>query len=142
MSTDWNFIVDNITHFYTNLYTKEVGWRPKLDGIEFSMIPQDEALWLERPFDEEEVGGVLKVFNGDKAPGLDGFPMAFFQQCWDIIQPDIMGVMQSFHTRGTFATSLNATFLTLIPKKAEAMEVKDFRPISLVGVCTRLLRKS
>ena len=24
-------------------------------------------------------------------------------------------------------------FLTLIPKKAEALEVKDFRPISLVG---------
>ena len=59
MSTDWNFIVDNITHFYTNLYTEEVGWRPKLDGIEFSMIPQDEALWLERPFDEKEVGGFL-----------------------------------------------------------------------------------
>jgi hypothetical protein len=24
-------------------------------------------------------------------------------------------------------------FLTLIPKKVEALEVKDFRPISLVG---------
>ena len=34
-------------------------------------------------------------------------------------------------------------FLTLIPKKAEALEVKDFRPISLVGGgCTRLLQKS
>ena len=78
MSTDQNSIADNITHFYTNLYSGEVGWRPKLDGIEFSMIPRDEALWLERPFDEEEVGGVLKAFNGDKAPGPDGFPMAFF----------------------------------------------------------------
>uniref|UniRef100_A0A2N9GX79 Reverse transcriptase domain-containing protein n=1 Tax=Fagus sylvatica TaxID=28930 RepID=A0A2N9GX79_FAGSY len=68
MSTDQNSIADNITHFYTNLYSGEVGWRPKLDGIEFSMIPHDEALWLERPFDEEEVGGVLKAFNGDKAP--------------------------------------------------------------------------
>ena len=90
MSTDQESIADNITHFYTNLYTEEVGWRPKLDGIEFLMIPQDEALWLERPFDEE-VGGVLKAFNGDKAPGPDGFPMAFFQHCWDIIRTDIMG---------------------------------------------------
>ena len=141
MSTDQNSIADNITHFYTNLYSGEVGWRPKLDGIEFSMIPRDEALWLERPFDEEEVGGVLKAFNGDKAPGPDGFPMTFFQHCLDIIWPDIMRVMNSFHTRGTFATSLNATFLTLIPKKAKAVEVKDFRPISLVGGMYKIIAK-
>jgi hypothetical protein len=67
--------------------------------------------------------------------------MAFFQHCWDIIRPDIMGVMQSFHARGTFATSLNATFLTLIPKKAEAVEVKDFRPISLVGGMYKIIAK-
>ena len=42
------------------------------------MITAEEAHWLERLFDEEEVGGVIKLFNGDKAPGPDGFPMAFF----------------------------------------------------------------
>ena len=52
-----------------------------------------------------------------------------------------MGVMQSFHARGTFGTSLNATFLTLIPKKAEAVEVKDFRPISLVGGMYKIIAK-
>ena len=52
-----------------------------------------------------------------------------------------MGVMQSFHARGTFATSLNATFLTLIPKKAKAVEVKDFRPISLVGGMYKIIAK-
>ena len=52
-----------------------------------------------------------------------------------------MGVMQSFHARRTFATSLNATFLTLIPKKAEAVEVKDFRPISLVGGMYKIIAK-
>ena len=115
MSTDPNSIADNITHFYTNLYSEEAAWRPKLDGIEFLMIPREEAMWLERPFDEEEVGGVLKAFNGDKAPGPDGFPMTFFQHCWDIIWPDIMRVMNSFHTRGTFATSLNATLFNTYP---------------------------
>ena len=85
-----------------------------------------------RPFDEEEAVRVLKGFNGDKAPGPDGFSLAFFQICWDIIRNDIMAVIKYFHGMGTFAKSLNATFLTLIPKKTEAIEVKDFRPISLV----------
>ena len=85
--------------------------------------------------------GVIKGFNGDKAPGPDKFPMAFFQVCWDIIRCDIMEVIRYFHARGTFATSLNATFLTLIPKKPEAVEVKDFRPISLVGGVYKIVSK-
>jgi hypothetical protein len=141
MSTDQDAIADHIIQFYTNLYTEESDWRPTLDGLEFSMITAKEALWLERPFDEEEVGGVIKLFNGDKAPGPNGFPMAFFQNCWDVIRSDIMGVMHSFYERGTFATSLNASFLTLIPKKSEAVEVKDFRPISLVGGMYKIIAK-
>ena len=35
--------------------------------------------------------------------------------------------------------SLNATFLALIPKKFDVVDVQDFHPISLVGGCTRLL---
>ena len=50
-------------------------------------------------------------------------------------------MLHSYHARGTFATSLNATFLTLIPKKAEAVEVKDFRPISLVGGMYKIIAK-
>jgi hypothetical protein len=53
--------------------------------------------------------------------------------CWDIIRLDIMGLMHYFHEMGTFASRLNANFLTLVPKKAKAVEVKDFRPISLGG---------
>ena len=33
------------------------------------------------------------------------------------------------------------TFLTLIPKKNEVMEVKDFRPISLVGAMYKIISK-
>ena len=84
---------------------------------------------------------MLKAFNGDKAPGLDGFPMAFFQACWDVVQNEVMESINYFHEVGTFTKSLNATFLTLIPKKTAAMEVKDFRPISLVGRVYKLFAK-
>ena len=38
-----------------------------------------------------------------------------------------------FFERGQFEKSLNATFISLIPKKSDAVRVKDFRPISLMG---------
>ena len=41
----------------------------------------------------------------------------------------------------TFTRSLNTTFLVLIPKKREAEDLKDFRPISLSGSLYKLLAK-
>jgi hypothetical protein len=36
---------------------------------------------------------------------------------------------------------LNATFVSLIPKKADAVDVKDFRPISLVRGVYKIISK-
>jgi len=52
-----------------------------------------------RAFEEREVFEVVKEFNGDKAPGSDGFSMAFFQSCWDAIK-DVMKVFLEFHEGG------------------------------------------
>ena len=40
-----------------------------------------------------------------------------------------------------FEQSLNASFLTIILKKGNAVNIKDFRPISLVGSVYKLLSK-
>ena len=129
------------TQYYNCLYTEEVEWRPKLDGLEFSMIFAEDVAWLNKPFDEEEVARVVKGFNGDKALGPDGFPMAFFQICWDIVHLDIMVVLHDFHDLASFEKSLNATFTTLIPKKVAALDVRDFRSISLMGGVYKILLK-
>ena len=107
----------------------------------FPRISDDNADWLDRPFEEAEIFDVIQNFNGDKAPGPDGFPMAFFQACWGILKTDLMAVFHHFFTKGQFEKSLNATFITLIPKKNPAIEVKDFRPISLVGGVYKIIAK-
>jgi len=62
------------------------------------------------------VFGVVNVFNGEKLPGSDGFSMAFF-------------------------FSLRASFLGLILKKTDVVEVKDFRPSNLVGGMYKIISK-
>ena len=59
--------------------------------------------------------------------------MAFFQTCWGIVKPNLMAVFHHFFAKGQFEKILNATFITLIPKKHAASEIRDFWPISLVG---------
>ena len=52
-----------------------------------------------------------------------------------------MNFFRQFHETGRFVRSLNATFLVLIPKKGGAEDLKDFRPISLVGGLYKWLAK-
>ena len=54
-------------------------------------------MWLERPFEENEIEIVVQGCNGDKVPGPDGFSLAFFQNCWSIVHNDILAVCQEFH---------------------------------------------
>lgn len=84
---------------------------------------------------------MIKDLKGDKASGPDGFTMAFFQKRWDILKTYIMDVFADFHTRGKFEKSFNATFVSLILKMIGAMDVRDFRPISLVVGIYKIISK-
>jgi hypothetical protein len=53
-----------------------------------------------------------------------------------------MAVFAEFHARGKFEKSFKATFVSLIPKKTGAIDVRDFRPISLLRGFTRLFQRS
>jgi hypothetical protein len=130
-----------VKQFYHSLYQESESWRPKVDGLAFDSIDPINRDLLERPFEREEVFHVLQNFEGDKAPGPNGFTMVFFQKCWQIVELDVMAFFGEIHEYGKFERSLNATFISLIPKKINAVNIRDFHPISLIGCIYKLLAK-
>ena len=92
-----------VVHFYQSLYTESDAWRPSMDGVEFASIEEDERHDLKRDFSKEEKVKVLQEMEGDKAPGPDGFTMAFFQKCHNIVEKDVM----AFFDHSIEAQSLN-----------------------------------
>ena len=104
-----------------------------MEGLEFDQIESIERDWLERRFEREEILRVVKELEGDQAPGLDGFTMAFYHHCWGVVERDVLAVFEEFYQHSKFEKSLNATFIALILKKNGAPNIRDFRPISLVG---------
>lgn len=52
-----------------------------------------------------------------------------------------MEAFHSFYVIEDFEKSLNASFIALITKSIGAMDLKDFRPISLVGGAYKLIAK-
>ncbi|WMV48673.1 hypothetical protein MTR67_042058 [Solanum verrucosum] len=77
----------------------------------------------------------------DSVLGPDGYTMGFFVNCWEIVKGDLMSTMQNFHSQEFFEKSFNATYIALIPKKSGAKELRDFRPISLIGSVYKLIAK-
>ena len=116
-------------------------WRANIEELFFSKLDEQEAASLELPFTEEEVVSALHELNGEKAPGSDGYTVAFWLFSWDTIKDEVMVVFRDFFVTSKFVKSLNSTFLVMDPKKEAVDDFKDFRPISLVGSLYKLVAK-
>ena len=134
-------IKEGVCSAYQTLLSDSGDWRPSINGLNFKELGEGLVSSLEVMVSEEEIFATLSSFCGDKAPGPDGFTMAFWLFCWDVVKPEILGLFREFYLHGTFQRSLNSTFLLLIPKKEGTEDLKDFRPISLVGSVYKLLAK-
>jgi hypothetical protein len=105
------------------------------------VIEDSDRALLGSHFEREEIIQVVKDLQGDKSLGPDGFNMAFFQKCWSVVEGDVLGFFEKVYEHGTFAHSLNAIFVALIPKTHNASNIRDFRPISLIGSVYKILAK-
>ena len=132
---------EEILKAFENLLIDSGGWKPDSNNLSFERIDQEEARELEKPFTEKEIFKALFDFKGDKVLGPDGFPMGFWHFSWDFVKEDVLRLFNEFHNKGCFVKSMNATFLVLVPKKGGVEDLKDYRPISLVGGLYKWLAK-
>lgn len=95
---------------------------------------------LDDPISEDEVWQTIKGLPANRAPGPDGYTGRFYKSCWEIIKSDLMAAIITL-TQGDTGKLwlLNSAYLTLIPKKEEALLPTDFRPISLVHSFAKLV---
>ncbi|RVW46135.1 Transposon TX1 uncharacterized 149 kDa protein [Vitis vinifera] len=70
-------IREGIANAFKELLSEDLGWKADIGSLQLDQISQEESETLERPFTEEEIQGALMEMNGDKAPGPDGFTLAF-----------------------------------------------------------------
>ena len=132
---------EGISNAFQSWLSDDKAWRAEIDGLPFVTLSPEEASSVELPFRGEEVFTALNEMDGDKALGPDGFSITFWQDSWHFVKDEIMEMFREFHANETFIRSLNATFLVLIPKKGDAEDLKNFRPISLLGSLYKILAK-
>lgn len=74
----------------------------------------------------------------DKAPAPYGFNFAFIKAGWEFLKEDLSVMLFEFYRRVRINREMNATFITLILKVPNPVELLDYRPISLVGCLYKL----
>jgi hypothetical protein len=96
---------------------------------------------LSKPFTHDEIDKVIAQMPCDKSPGPNGFSGLFLKVCWPVIKYDFYRLCQEFWEGTVNLQSINDSFITLIPKVLSPESPNDFRPISLLNICLKLLTK-
>uniref|UniRef100_A0A453RUE9 Reverse transcriptase domain-containing protein n=1 Tax=Aegilops tauschii subsp. strangulata TaxID=200361 RepID=A0A453RUE9_AEGTS len=77
-----------------------------------------------------------------KRPDRTASPAEFLRACWSIIRHDIWSVFELLYTlRGRGFSRLNQALLTLLPKRADAQQLSDYRPICLIHIVAKIFAK-
>ena len=85
----------------------------------------------------------MKRLPTRKAPGPDGYAAEFLRTCRSIVKQDFMDVFrQLFELRGHGFCKLNRALLTLLPMRADAQELRDYRLICLIHLVAKVFAKA
>ncbi|XP_073690646.1 nidogen-1-like [Garra rufa] len=68
-----------------------------------------------------------------KAPGVDGLSVDFYKSFWPDVGPDLLEVLKESLAYGRLPTSCRRAILTLLPKKGDLNDIKNWRPINTNG---------
>ena len=71
-------VKEGLVRAFQNLLSAPTNWRLPFPEIHVNLIGEDHCARLEEMFTEEEILGAVSELNDDKAPGPDGFPLAFW----------------------------------------------------------------
>ncbi|KAJ7985704.1 hypothetical protein DPEC_G00343210 [Dallia pectoralis] len=90
----------------------------------------------------EELTRAVHSINKQKAAGPDGIPGEFYQTFWDLIKNDVAEVFQAINRERRLGESMRQSTITLIPKKGDLKDLRNWRPINLLSVDYKIMTKA
>lgn len=137
-------IAQEVISFYENLIGSP---NENLNPIELNIVKAGPCLTDEQkqslilPVTPEEIRTALFDISKLKAPGPDGYGSGFFTAAWDIVQQDVISAVTDFFVTGKLLKQVNATRVSLIPKKDCPVVVGDYRPIACCNTIYKIISK-
>ena len=133
-----------IKSFYVSLYSAKLCNKPiqmqlltKID----KQISDDQDMALTQPFTRQDLEKSIKQMANGKCPGLDGLPAEFYKHFFYLIADDLLLVFTELLHSGRMLASQRTSLITLLYKKGDCTDLKNWRPISLLNCDYKILSK-
>ncbi|KAL6475047.1 hypothetical protein MHYP_G00160870 [Metynnis hypsauchen] len=121
--------------FFSKLYKSK--WseaREVEEGFfrDHSQLTRESAAVRDAELSLEELHEALQGMENGWLPGIDGLPVEFYKAFWSVLGQDVLSVLRSSICEGTLPLSCRKAVLTLLLKKGDLSELKNWRPVSVM----------
>eukprot|EP00253_Pinus_taeda_P031914 PITA_31914 len=141
--TDQEQIKDAASQHFKTILTVDPHYleNPDFLSIIKNKISEAQNADLDKEITLEEIEWSLHSMPMDKAPGPDGFTVAFYRSHWEIIKKDYTRIAKKFFNKCKIGSSIKSSHLALIPKDPNPQSFDRFCPISLCNVSYKIISK-
>ncbi|GBG60070.1 hypothetical protein CBR_g401 [Chara braunii] len=111
------------------------------EDTDATLVPA-ERLSLDRPVSIDELQHTLAVMAAGKCPGRDGLTVEFYRSCWDAVGPALVEVYNKVLTGEKLGDLMTFGVISVMFKKGDKSNIRNYRPISVLNVSYKLLAKT
>ena len=134
------------THnFYKQLFTAQpidVQARDRFLSCGIPKLPDDARESCEGLITEEELRKAVMAMENNKSPGCDGLTSNFYKHFWPIFGKELTRVYNYAFNNGLLTVSQRRGIITLLFKKGDRTQLKNWRPVTLLNTDYKILTKA
>ena len=141
-------MADNFNNFFTNVgkVTYERSQQQTVDIEDFSQANLGGSLptcptFRPQPVDTATVVLVIKHMKNTSSCGSDGIPLRYIKESLPVIIPYLTCILNTSIVTGTCPTPWKHALVVPIFKTGNANDPKNYRPISLLPIMSKILEK-
>ncbi|CAM2095954.1 unnamed protein product [Caretta caretta] len=97
---------------------------------------------LELPLTLAEFSEALRHMPTNKSPGMDGLTVEFYCVFWDILGSDLLTIWTESLQSGVLPLLCRRAVLTLLPKKGDLHDLRNWRPVLLLSTDYKIVAKA
>ncbi|XP_057746517.1 uncharacterized protein LOC130965772 [Arachis stenosperma] len=132
--------MDMNTRYFQNIASEVFPTLRFRDGL-VNCLEREEAKALEVMPSVEEVKEAVWDCESSKAPRSDRYNINFIKKCWSEIGSEFTTAVMSFFETARLLADSNVTWVALVRKFVGAKEIKDLKPINMVGCVYKVISK-
>jgi len=142
--SDTDSILDCEFDFYRELYSCVSTKNNDIDNfVQYvnTTIDSEDKRKCDQLITKEEIYLALSNMKKNKTPGPDGLTVSFYLEFWNNLAGDFQKLQQNIYEENYMARSMRHGHISLIYKKGDKRNLKNYRPISLLNVDYKILAR-